>query len=127
MCLCWPAKGIASSQNIPSEGRKCLLAAAFDRDLDDSNSRHLKKIKMFECFMNESQCNFGSVRWHDKVSIVEKGFPDLENATESLAYKSKLSAKSLPLKNIFLSFPFETQLVFLSSTLRSTYSAFSLL
>lgn len=40
--------------------------------------------------MNESQCNFRSVFWHDKVSIVEKGFPDLKNATESLAYKSKL-------------------------------------
>ena len=73
-----------------------MLAASFDGDLDDSNSRHLKKIKMFECLMNESQHNFGSVCWHDEVSIVEKGFPDLENATESLAYKSKLFAKSLP-------------------------------
>lgn len=61
--------------------------------------------------MNESQCNFRSIFWHDKVSIVEKGFPDLKNATESLAYKSKLFfAKSLPLNNIFLSFPFETHL-----------------
>jgi len=81
---------------------------------------------MFECLVNESQGNFGSVCWHDKVSIVEKGLPDLENATESLAYKSRLSAKSLPLKNVFLSFPFETRLVFLSSILRSVYSAFSL-
>lgn len=77
--------------------------------------------------MNESQGNFGSFCWHDKESIVKKGFPDLENATEPLAYKSKLFAKSLPLKNIFLSFLFETQLVFLSSTIRSIYSAFSLL
>lgn len=53
---------------------------------------------MFECLTNESQRNFGSGCWHDKVSIVEKGFPDLENATEPLAYKSKPFAKSLPRK-----------------------------
>lgn len=45
--------------------------------------------------MNESRCNLGSACWPDKASIVEKGFPDLENATESLAYKQtfcKISA-----------------------------------
>lgn len=86
---------MALSQNIPAERGKCSLAALFDGDLDDSNSRHLKKIKMFECLMNESQCNFGSACWPDKASIVEKGFPDLQNATESLAYKQtfcKISA-----------------------------------
>lgn len=78
-------KGIASFQNILSERTKCLLVASFYGDLNDSNSRHLKKIEMFECLVNESQDKFGSACWHDKVSIVEKGFPDFENATESLA------------------------------------------
>lgn len=88
----WLEKGVASPQNIPYERTvlACCLLFFFNGDLGDSNSRHLKKIKMFECLMNESQCNFRSVFWHGKVSIVEKGFPDRKNATESLAYKSKL-------------------------------------
>lgn len=105
-----------------------MLASSFDGDLDDSNSRHFKKVKMFECLMDESQCNFGSVCWHYKVSIVVKGFPDLENATEPLAYNSKhFFCKISDIKNVSLSFPFETHLVFLSGTLRRIYSAFSVL
>lgn len=106
------------------------MLTSFDGDLDDSNSRHLKKIKTFECLMNESQCNFGSVCWHYKVSIVEKDFLILKMLLNCWLLTANFFAKSLPLKNVFLSFfelKIEAHLVFLSGILRRIYSAFSLL